>query len=153
MATEEVSSRADGFLTGAAVEPSVLLMNGNTPYGGLPGTTDAGHRMADDRIELTADQRRALRVDLAEITKRVRAYLPDEYIVGAEVSEGSDGPQATVAVQPPVGHPISAGFQPDLTAEEYITDDDCEEVARGLAASAALQVKQAVSDDITPTAR
>jgi hypothetical protein len=128
-------------------------MNGNTPYGGLPGTTDAGHRMPDDRVELTADQRRTLRGDLAEITRRVRTYLPDEYVVGAEVSDGAGGPEAMVAVQPPVGHPISAGFQPDLEGEEYITDDDCEEVARGLAAGAALQVKQAVSDDVTPTAR
>ena len=128
-------------------------MNGNTPYAGLPGTTDAGQRTLDDRIELTADQRRTLRGDLAEITRRVRTYLPDEYVVGAEVSQGAGGPEATVAVQPPVGHPISAGFQPDLESEEYITDDDCEEVARGLAASAALQVKHAVSDDVTPTAR
>ncbi|WP_336343611.1 DUF5811 family protein [Halalkalicoccus ordinarius] len=128
-------------------------MNGNTPYAGLPGTTDAGQRALDDVPELTTDQRRTLRGDLAEITRRVRTYLPDEYVVGAEVSQGSGGPEATVAVQPPAGHPISAGFQPDLEGEEYITEEDCEEVARGLAASAALQVKQAVPDDVTPTAR
>ncbi len=128
-------------------------MNGNTPYAGLPETTNAGQRMPDEAPELTADQRRTLRADLSAITRRVREYLPDEYVVGAEVSSGQSGPEAMVAVQPPIGHPISAGFQPDLDSEEYITENDREEVARGLAASAALQVKHAVSDDVSPTAR
>ncbi|WP_122090213.1 DUF5811 family protein [Halalkalicoccus subterraneus] len=128
-------------------------MNGNTPYAGLPETTNAGQQMPDELPELTADQRRTLRADLSEITRRVRAYLPDEYVVGAEVSQGQSGPEAMVAVQPPIGHPISAGFEPDLDAEEYITENDREEVARGLAASAALQVKHAINDDISPTAR
>ncbi|MEM4782203.1 MAG: DUF5811 family protein [Halalkalicoccus sp.] len=128
-------------------------MNGNTPYAGLPGTTDAGQRVPDDVPELTAEQRRTLRADLSRITRRVREYLPDEYVVGAEVSQGQIGPEAMVAVQPPIGHPISAGFQPDLDSEEYITENDREEVARGLAASAALQVKYAISDDVSPTAR
>lgn len=109
--------------------------------------------MPDEAPELTADQRRTLRADLSAITRRVQEYLPDEYVVGAEVSSGQSGPEAMVAVQPPIGHPISAGFQPDLDSEEYITENDREEVARGLAASAALQVKHAVSDDVSPTAR
>lgn len=128
-------------------------MNGNTPYAGSPEMTDAGQRMTDDRPELTAGQRRAIRTDLTAIAEHVRTYLPDEYVVGAEVSRGSNGPEATVAVQPPVGHPISAGFQPDLDADEHVSETDREEVARGLAATAALQVKQAVGDDVTPTAR
>lgn len=128
-------------------------MNGNTPYAGLPGTTNAGQRMPDELPELTADQRRTLRADLSAITRRVREYLPDEYAVGAEVSQGQSGPEAMVAVQPPIGHPISAGLQPDLDSEEYITENDREEVARGLAASAALQVKHAINDDVSPTAR
>jgi hypothetical protein len=128
-------------------------MNGNTPYAGLPETTEAGKRGPEDAPELTATQRRTLRADLSQITHRVREYLPDEYVVGAEVSQGQSGPQAMIAVQPPIGHPISAGFQPDLNSEEYITENDREEVARGLAASAALQVKYAVNDDVPPTAR
>jgi hypothetical protein len=128
-------------------------MNGNTPYAGLPETTEAGKRGVEDVPELTATQRRTLRADLSQITRRVREYLPDEYVVGAEVSQGQSGPEAMIAVQPPIGHPISAGFQPDLDGEEYITENDREEVARGLAASAALQVKYAINDDIPPTAR
>jgi hypothetical protein len=128
-------------------------MNGNTPYAGLPETTEAGKRVPEDVPELTATQRRTLRADLSQITRRVREYLPDEYVVGAEVSQGQSGPEAMIAVQPPIGHPISAGFQPDLDSEEYITENDREEVARGLAASAALQVKYAINDDIPPTAR
>ncbi len=127
-------------------------MNGNTPYAGLPETTAAGRTVPDDQPELTSDQRRALRGDLSKVTRRVRRYLPDEYVVGAEVSNGSGGPEAMVAVQPPVGHPISAGFQPDHEAEEYIPESDREELARGLAASAALQVKHATGE-VTPTAR
>lgn len=127
-------------------------MNGNTPYAGLPETTEAGKRI-EEMPELTATQRRTLRADLSQITRRVREYLPDEYVVGAEVSQGQSGPEAMIAVQPPIGHPISAGFQPDLDGEEYITENDREEVARGLAASAALQVKYAINDDIPPTAR
>ncbi|MFB6094864.1 MAG: DUF5811 family protein, partial [Halodesulfurarchaeum sp.] len=58
-------------------------------------------------------------------------------------------------VQPPVGNPVSAGFSPDLegSGEELIPVEDEEEVARGLAASAALQVKRAIDGDVPPTAR
>ena len=128
-------------------------MNANTPYAGLPGTTPAGQRSNADLPELSSQQARALRRELAEVADSVRTYLPDEYLVGSELAYDGDGLRATVAVQPPVGHPVSAGFAPDPDAEEHITDDDREEVARGLAASAALQVKRAVQNDVTPTAR
>ncbi|USZ70387.1 DUF5811 family protein [Natronosalvus halobius] len=130
-------------------------MNGNTPYGGLPGVTQAGHRAAADVPELSLEQKRTLQRTVSQIAARTRDFLPDEYIVDADVADGVSGPQALVAVQPPIGHPVSAGFTPDLenTPEDLISADDRDEVARGLAASAALQVKQAVSDDVTPTAR
>jgi len=123
-------------------------MNGNTPYGGRPGT--AGYESA----ELSAEEIRRLRRALAGIADRTRAYLPDEYAVGADVSTGVQGVEATVAVHPPAGDPVSAGFTPDRAAlSEGIGTEDREEVARGLAASAALQVMGAVGDDFTPTAR
>ncbi|WP_435347760.1 DUF5811 family protein [Haloarchaeobius sp. HRN-SO-5] len=131
-------------------------MNGNTPYAGLPGSTQAGHRASADIPELTPEQKRALRADVANIAARTREFLPDEYVVDGDVSQGISGPQATVAVQPPVGNPISAGFTPDaddLDEESLIAPEDQAEVARGLAASAALQVKQAISNSVTPTAR
>jgi len=62
----------------------------------------------------------------------------------------------TVAVRPPVGNPVSAGFTPEfenLADDDLISDEDREEVARGLAASAALQVKAALGDDVPRTAR
>jgi hypothetical protein len=130
-------------------------MNGNTPYAGLPGETGAGQRAAADVPELSTTQKRTLSRDVSRIAARTREFLPNEYVVDGDVSNGHTGLQVTVAVQPPIGHPVSAGFSPDLeeAADELITADECDEVARGLAASAALQVKQAVSNNVTPTAK
>ena len=126
-------------------------MNGNNPYAGRPGTVNAGRAGADD---LPAEDVRRLRRAIAGIADRTRAYLPDEYAVGADVSAGARGVEATVAVHPPAGDPVSAGLTPDRTTiAEGIGHEDREEVARGLAASAALQVMGAVGDNITPTAR
>ncbi|RBI64664.1 hypothetical protein DMJ13_02880 [halophilic archaeon] len=126
-------------------------MNGNTPYAGAPDVSDVS---LDD---LTADQKRALRDNVADIATLTREFLPDEYVVGSKVTANATGPQATVSVQPPVGRPVSAGFEPDagdLDGEDaLIGADERDEVARGLAASAALQVKQAMQNKITPTAR
>lgn len=133
-------------------------MNGNTPHAGLPGITQAGKRAAADVDDLTRDQKRALRKEVARIAARTREFLPDEYVVNSNVKHGVGGPRAMIAVRPPVGQPVSADFSPDF--EEFdqedwspIGDDDREEVARGLAASAALQVKKGLQDDLTPTAR
>jgi len=131
-------------------------MNGNTPYAGQPGTTQAGKRTTADLPDLSTDEKRRFRRDVTAIATRTREFLPDEYAIDADVSHGAGGPQARVAVQPPVGHPVTAGFTPeeeDFDAGQVVDDEDCQEVARGLAASAALQVKQAVADNVTPTAR
>ena len=134
-------------------------MNGNTPYAGLPGVTGAGKRAAADIPDLSNTQKRTLHRDVSRIAARTREFLPNEYIVDSDVSHGTGGPQVTVAVRPPVGHAVSAGFTPDLeadiedAAEAMIEADERDEVARGLAASAALQVKQALSNNVTPTAR
>lgn len=124
-------------------------MNRNTPYAGTPDVSISAE-------DLSTDQKRALKDGVAAIATRTRRYLPDEYVVGSQVSNGMSGPQATVSVQPPVGRPVSAGFEPDagdLDEEELIDPAERNEVARGLAASAALQVKQAMQDRVTPTAR
>ncbi|RQG91038.1 DUF5811 family protein [Natrarchaeobius chitinivorans] len=130
-------------------------MNGNTPYAGLPGETQAGKRAAADVPTLSSTQKRLLHRDVSRIASLTREYLPNEYVVDADVSSGLSGPQVTVAVRPPVGHAVSAGFTPDVedAAEEIISSDERNEVARGLAASAAFQVKQAVSDNVTPTGK
>ncbi|ELY48479.1 DUF5811 family protein [Natronorubrum bangense] len=132
-------------------------MNGNTPYAGLPGETGAGQRAAADVPDLSRAQKRLLHRDVSRIAARTREFLPDEYVVDSDISSGLTGPQVTVAVRPPIGHAVSAGFTPDVeevaAAEELITAAERDEVARGLAASAALQVKQAVSDGVTPTAK
>jgi hypothetical protein len=125
-------------------------MNGNNPYAGAPGVTDAG---APATVDLSPDQERQLRRAVAGIVSRTESYLPDSYAVGSELSVGADGPQATVAVNPPAGHPVSAGFTPDPEdLDAGIAESDTDEVARGLAASAAVQVMDAVGD-ITPTAK
>lgn len=131
-------------------------MNGNTPYAGQPGTAQAGKRTSADLPDLDPDAKRRFRQDVSRIADHTRDFLPDEYAIDADISHGAGGPEARVAVQPPVGRPVSAGFTPgedDFEAERVVDEEDCQEVARGLAASAALQVKQAVSDNVTPTAR
>lgn len=131
-------------------------MNGNTPYAGTPDVTPAGQQAAVDIDELTPEQRRHLRNSVADIATLTRKYLPEEYVIGSQVTNSLTGPQASVSVQPPVGHIVSAGFEPEqheLDDDELIDAKERDEVARGLAASAALQVKQAIEDKITPTAR
>ncbi|MFB6170412.1 MAG: DUF5811 family protein [Haloarculaceae archaeon] len=115
-------------------------MHGNTPYAGRPGGEPSEE-------SLTPDQRRALRRDLAALAARTRELLPDEFAVGSEITQGANGPQAMVAVQPPVGRPVSAGFSPEETSVA-----DREALVHELAAGAAFQVKQAL-DDVSPTAR
>ncbi|OVE85051.1 DUF5811 family protein [Natronolimnobius baerhuensis] len=139
-------------------------MNGNTPYAGIPGETAAGKRAAADVPNLSKDEKRLLHRDVSRIAAQTREFLPNEYIVDSEISTGATGPQVTVAVRPPIGHAVSAGFTPNLDADDADSDtpdltdgviapDERDEVARGLAASAALQVKQAIGNNVTPTAR
>jgi hypothetical protein len=127
-------------------------MNGNNPYAGAPGVVDAGQ--ASEAPDLSTEQVQTLKRAVAGIVAQTDAYLPDGFAVGSELSHGANGLQATVAVQPPAGRPVSAGFSPDLDdLESGLDEADREEVARGLAASAALQVMAAVGSDFTPTAR
>ena len=128
-------------------------MNGNNPYAGAPGVVGAGQPSASVE-ELSAAELRQLREAVAGIVAQTRTYLPDSYAIGSELSNGSNGPRATVAVHPPVGHPVSAGLTPDADdLESGLSAEECTEVARGLAASAAFQVMSTVGDDLTPTAR
>lgn len=126
-------------------------MNGNNPYAGAPGVLEAGQ---PTELDLSPEQIRTLRRAVAGIVAETRSYLPEGYAVGGELSNGSNGLQATVAVHPPVGHAVSAGFTPDLDdVDTGLDEDDRAEVARGLAASAAFQAMSAVGNDFTPTAR
>ncbi len=115
-------------------------MYGNTPF------RDDGAGQ-----DFSTDQRRTLRRDLSSIAARTRELLPDEFVVGSEITEGTSGPRATVAVQPPVGSVVSADYAPDGGAA--IDETERNNLATGLAASAALQVKRAMPDDPSPTAR
>jgi hypothetical protein len=101
--------------------------------------------------ELTAEQRKHLRRDLSSVAARTRELLPGEFVVGSELSSDDSGPRATVAVQPPVGAPVSATCP--LDGGIAIDESECEDVAVGLAASAALQVKEAINSGPKPTAR
>ena len=132
-------------------------MNGNTPYAGLPDVTQAGHRAAADVPDLSAATRRALQRDAASVANRTRDLLPTEYVVDSMIAQGIGGPAVTIAVYPPIGHTVSAEFTPTIenVSDGVIDVDEQVEVAHGLAASAALQVKQIVDndDEITPTAK
>ncbi|AKH96684.1 DUF5811 family protein [Halanaeroarchaeum sulfurireducens] len=123
-------------------------MNANTPYVGRPDEDTT-----DDAVDLTSAERRTLEARVSSVAARTRTFLPNEYVVGSRVGAANGGVRVSVSVRPPVGNPVSAGFDPDPDAEELISDEDVDEVARGLAASAALQVKRAVGDDISQTAQ
>jgi len=116
-------------------------------YGNLSGGIDAG-----DEPPLSPEQRRALRRDLASVAARTRELLPGDFVVGSELRTGATGLEATIAVQPPVGSPVSAGYAPDGDDDVSINDDEREDLAMGLAASAALQMKQAYPDNGSPAA-
>lgn len=114
-------------------------------YGNLPSRDDTTSH------ELTPDQRRHLKRELSTVVARTREFLPGEFVVGSEITNGANGPRATVAVQPPVGAIVSADYTPDGDLD--IEDDEREDIAVSLAASAALQVKDALGNDPTPVAR
>ena len=126
-------------------------MNGNYPGAGAGMGID---EQSTD-VELSGGQKQALRHAVAAIVAETESYLPDGYHVGSELQDG--GPTATVAVDPPAGHPVTAGYTPDLDdladLEAGLDDETQREVAQGLAASAVLQVMDAVGDGITQTAR
>lgn len=115
-------------------------MYGNTPFGDESSQHD-----------LSPEQRKHLRQELSTVEARTRELLPSEFVVGSELMDGSNGPQATVAVQPPIGAIVSANCA--LDEELTIDETQCEDLAVGLAASAALQVKQAQNDNVSPIAR
>jgi hypothetical protein len=118
-------------------------------YGNAPFAGDAEQAAAT----LNATERRRLRQDLANVAARTRDLLPDEYAVGLELAQNADGPRATVAVQPPVGAMVSAGYTPPADSEVEIAEDERADLAQGLAASAALQVKQVLNGDGMPPAQ
>lgn len=129
-------------------------MDPNAPYDGGPGVADAGRRASGDVPDLPPEKRRALQAGLDTVAARTREYLPDEYVVGAQIVAGTDGPEGTIAVQPPIGPAVSAGFTPDFEElADGIPTEERDEVARQLAASAAVQVKQVVGDGIVQVAR
>jgi len=117
-------------------------MYGNSPLGG-----------ETENVTLTREQRQTLRSDLASVAARTRELLPGEFVVGSEVSDGETGPRATIAVQPPVGSVVSADYRPEEPESATISAEERDDLAQGIAASAALQVKQVIGEDHSPTAQ
>lgn len=117
-------------------------MYGNSPLGGDESAS----------TELSPAERKALRRDLSSVAARTRELLPGDFVVGSELSQSPSGPQARIAVQPPIGAAVSAGYAPD-ESNHRIDDEEREDLATGLAASAALQVKQAYPADDAPPAQ
>lgn len=115
-------------------------MYGNTSFGD-----------ESSQPELSPEQRKHLRQELSAVASRTRELLPGGFVVGSELMSGTNGPEATVAVQPPVGGIVSANCA--LDDELTLDESECEDLAVGLAASAALQVKQAQSGNDSPVAR
>lgn len=109
-------------------------MYGNSPLGA-----------EGEPVSLTTEQRDRLRRDVSAVVARTRDLLPSEYVVGSELTDGSSGPRARIAVQPPRGHPVSADYAPQ-GGEVEIPEDEVDDLVHGLAASAALQAKQAGGD-------
>jgi hypothetical protein len=125
-------------------------MNGNYTGSGGPPVGGGQSTSAED---LSGGQKDTLRNAVAGIVAETQSYLPEGYQVGSELTYSSSA-TATVAVDPPAGHPVTAGYSPTPEDLEAGLDPDAQrEVAQGLAASAALQVMNAVGDGITPTGR
>lgn len=109
-------------------------MYGNAPFGANA-----------EEDSLTHEQRDALRRDLTAIAARTRELLPGEYVVGAKIAESSGGPRGRIAVQSPRGGMVTADYTPE--GEVAISDEERDELVRGLAASAALEEKRAGDGD------
>ena len=88
--------------------------------------------------ELTTDQGRRLRANGTAVAARTRELLSDGFVVGTELVEGHDGVRATVAVRPPAGTVVSAGF-----ALSEVDEGDADDIARQIAAGAALEAMSA----------
>lgn len=101
--------------------------------------------------ELSSAQREHLRQELSSVAARTRELLPGEFVVGSELGTDANGPRATIAVRPPVGTAVSATCP--VEADTDIDEQEREDIAVGLAASAALQVKNAMNGAPRPTAR
>jgi len=117
-------------------------MYGNTSFG-----------PQDEAVTLTPEQRKALRQDLTTVASGLREVLPGEFAIGSEITDAASGPQATIAVQPPVGSVVSANYTPEGEEEVRISDEERTDLVHGLAASAALQVKQAMGEGAVPAAQ
>ncbi|MFB6311863.1 MAG: DUF5811 family protein [Salinirussus sp.] len=113
-------------------------MYGNAPLGGEP-----------DDPEFSPTERRHLRRDLESVAARTRELLPGDFIVGSELRTSPSGPTARIAVRPPIGSPVTADYDPD-DPDRRIDPAERDELATGLAASAALEVKRAFPDDPPP---
>jgi hypothetical protein len=113
--------------------------------------------LADEGMDaeaLSDVQCRRLERDLSRVAARTRELLPGEFVVGSDLAEGANGPEATVAVQPPVGSVVSAGYTLENgDFESGIEEQERADLAQGLAASAALQVKQILGNQNRPSAR
>lgn len=94
--------------------------------------------------ELTPDQRNHLREELSSVAAQTRDLLPAEFVVGSELGTDANGPRAMIAVQPPIGRAVSATYAFDEGLD--IDESERSDIASGLAASAALQVKEAIDD-------
>lgn len=91
-------------------------------HGDIPG----------DVPDLTSEERRQLRTQGTAVAARARELLPEGFVVGSELVEGHDGVRATVAVRPPSGTVVSAGF-------ELADAGDADDLARQIVAGAALE--------------
>jgi hypothetical protein len=128
-------------------------MNWNDSYAETETTEGWG-----DGTDGSTVENRTLRSNAKTVAAQVRHLLPAEYDVTGDVTDGTNGPQAVVAIRPPIGPAVTAGFgideyESDDGPDSAIPDDERNEVASGLAARAALQVKQAIGDGLTPVAR
>ena len=106
-----------------------------------------------DPVELTPEQRTSVQNGVSAVVARTREYLTDEYVVGSELSES--GLEAMIAVQPPIGNPVSASLQTELGGDgpTIIDSDEQAEIAKGLAASAAHQMMLALGEEFEAAAR
>jgi hypothetical protein len=117
------------------------------------GNVSFDGQSADAGVSLTPEERKRLRRDLTHVAARTRELLPGDFVVGSELTSSAEGPRATIAVRPPIGSVVSAGYTPERGEDVHIDEDERNDLALGLAASAALQVKQSMPDNEMPAAQ
>lgn len=81
-------------------DDSVITMDGNNPYGGIPGTTDAGTRFNSEVKSLTVDQKDELARTLIHIRNQINNRTTSS-MASYEIVDRGNGPVGVIQAHIP----------------------------------------------------